>query len=220
MEKAVEFERIVDGAVALQGRPFEQRSCPDQYVGTLAEIIGQSSFPSRCPVGQRAVGPCLILVLESPHNDEFVDAPGPAKGFTGEMIRKYLPDAFDSTGLGEYGLILLNAIQYQCSLGSSTAVYRDRIFRAVWVQGGKENFQDRLQATFRPGDQVMNCCTKGNDFEINPPLRSLVEVAIRQVIPGLQTIKRMHPAAWRDPAWRGKAWRHHEQPVLTAPQAH
>lgn len=214
MEEVIEFEQIVDGAVALQGRPFEKRSCPDQYVGTLAEIIGQPTFPFRWPVGQRPETPCLILVLESPHIDEFVDAPGPAKGFTGEMIRKYLPDAFEPNGRGGYGLILLNAIQHQCSLGSNTVVYRDRIFRAVWAEGGKENFQARLQSVLKPGDQVMNCCTKGNDFEINPPLRSLVEVAIRQVNPGLQTIKRMHPAAWRDPAWRGKAWRYHEQPAV------
>lgn len=211
MKELVEFERIVDGTVALQGRPFEKRSCPDLYVGTLAEIIGHSTFPFRLPVSQRPEAPSLILVLESPHIEEFVDVPGPAKGFTGEMIRKYLPDAFELKGRDGYGLILLNAIQYQCSLGSNTVVYRDRVFRAVWAQGGKENFQARFQAIFKPGDQVMNCCTKGNDFEINPPLRALVEVAIRQVNPELQTIKRLHPAAWRDPAWRGKAWRFHEQ---------
>jgi len=210
MGRIVDFEQIVDGAVALQGRPFEKRTCPDQYVGTLAEIISQPTFPLRCSVGQRAASPCLILVLESPHNDEYLDDPGPAKGFTGEMIRKYLPDAFQLTGHGDYGLILLNAIQYQCSLGSNTVVYRDRIFRAVWEQGGKENFQGRFQATFKPGDLVMNCCTKGNDFEINPPLRLLVDVALRQVNPDLQTIKRMHPAAWRNPVWRGRAWRYHE----------
>ena len=214
MEEVIEFEKIIDGAVALQGRPFEKRACPDQYVGTLADIIGQPVFPFRRPVSQRPETPCLILVLESPHIDEFVDAPGPAKGFTGEMIRKYLPDAFEPKGRTGYGLILLNAIQYQCSLGSNTVVYRDRIFRAVWAQGGKEKFQARLQAVYMPGDQVMNCCTKGNDFEINPPLRALVEVAIQQVNPQLQTIKRMHPAAWRDPAWRGKAWRYHEQSAV------
>jgi hypothetical protein len=153
--------------------------------------------------------------LESPHIDEFIDTPGPAKGFTGEMIRKHLSEAYDLTGWLEYGLILLNAIQFQCSLGSNTAVYRDRIFRATWIQGGRENFQSRLQASYRLGDQIMNCCTKGNDFEINPPLRSLVENAIRQVNPTIQTIKRMHPAAWRDPAWRGKAWRHVE-PVINS----
>lgn len=213
MEEIVKFDQIVGSTVALQGRPFENRACPDQFVGTLAEVCSRPTFPYRLPIERRTTNPCLILVLESPHIDEFIDAPGPAKGFTGEMIRKHLSEAFDPTGRFEYGLILLNAIQFQCSLGSNTAVYRDRIFRATWIQGGKENFQSRLQASYRQGDQVMNCCTKGNDFEINPPLRSLVENAIRQVNPTIQTIKRIHPAAWRDPAWRGKAWRHVE-PVI------
>lgn len=214
MRETVEFERIVGDTVALQGRPFEKRSCPDQYVGTLAEIIGQPTFPFRHPVDQRTANPCVILVLESPHTDEFVDTLGPAKGFTGQMIRQHLSDALELKGRGDYGLILLNAIQYQCSLGSNTAVYRDRIFRAVWAQGGKENFQDRLKTILQSDDLVMNCCTKGNDFEVNPPLRSLVEVAIRQLNPEIQTIKRMHPAAWRDPAWRGKAWRHVDYPEV------
>jgi len=213
MEEIVKFDQIVGSTVALQGRPFENRTCPDQFVGTLAEVCSRPTFPYRLPIDRRTANPCLILVLESPHIDEFIDTPGPAKGFTGEMIRKHLSEAYDLTGWLEYGLILLNAIQFQCSLGSNTAVYRDRIFRATWIQGGRENFQSRLQASYRLGDQIMNCCTKGNDFEINPPLRSLVENAIRQVNPTIQTIKRMHPAAWRDPAWRGKAWRHVE-PVI------
>jgi hypothetical protein len=218
MKETVEFERIVDKTVALQGRPFEKRSCPDQYLGTLSEIIGQPVFPLRCSVDQRPSIPSLILVLESPHIDEFVNTFGPAKGYTGEMIRKYLPEAFELNRLGDYGLILLNAIQYQCSLGSNTAVYRDRIFRAVWAQGGKENFQYRFKGALQSSDLVMNCCTKGNDFEIHPPLRSLVEDAIRQINPEIQTIKRMHPAAWRNPAWRGKAWRHQDQSQVMTSQ--
>jgi hypothetical protein len=132
------------------------------------------------------------------------------------MIRQHLTASIELEGRESLGLILLNAVQYQCSLGSNTAVYRDRIFRAAWAQGGKEDFQERFQSTLRAGDMVMNCCTKGNDFEIYMPLRSLVEEAIRQSNPGLQTIKRMHPAAWRDPAWRGKAWRHQEQSFTQA----
>jgi len=34
MEK-MNFEQIVSSAVALQGRPFEMRACPDQYLGAL-----------------------------------------------------------------------------------------------------------------------------------------------------------------------------------------
>jgi len=210
----MDFEQIVGDTVALQGRPFELRACPDQYLGTLLEIIGQVKFPIREVADRRIKSPCLIIVLESPHVDEFIDEPGPAKGFTGEMLRRYLPDAVGHQVPTGMGLVLLNAIQYQCSLGSNTAVYRDRIFRAAWRQGGKENFLDRFQTIVMPDDIVMNCCTKGNDFEINIPLRSLVEFSIRQTMPQIQTIRRMHPASWRDPAWRSKEWRYHEPKLV------
>lgn len=208
MKENLNFKNVVNMTVALQGRPFEKRSCPDQYVGTLTEIVGQKDFPLRTPAASRPDAPCLILILESPHIVEFGDWPGPAKGFTGEMLRKHLLDSYDTRGMESYGMVLINAIQFQCSLGSNTAVYRDRIFRSVWASGGKEDFQDRLDTYLKPGDLVMNCCTKGNDFEVNPPLRSLVEAAIQQRHPEIQTIKRMHPAAWRNPDWRGKAWRY------------
>jgi len=206
--KKMNFEQIVSNAVALQGRPFETRACPDQYLGTLTKIIGNTQFPTRENVIKRPSSPCLIMILESPHVDEFVDEPGPAKGFTGEMIRKYLPDALGRPAFEGMGLLLLNAVQYQCSLGSNTIVYRDRIFRAAWTQGGKDDFLARFQSVIMPEDLIMNCCTKGNDFEINTPLRSLVEFAVRQSAPQIQTIRRMHPASWRNGAWRGKEWRY------------
>ena len=215
MEK-MNFEQIVSSAVALQGRPFEMRACPDQYLGVLTEIIGNTKFPMREGVGKRPNSPCLIIVLESPHVDEFKDEPGPAKGFTGEMIRKYLPAALGRPTVEGMGLVLLNAVQYQCSLGSNTVVYRDRIFRAAWSQGGRKNFLARFQSVATHEDLVMNCCTKGNDFEIHTPLRSLVECAVRQKVPQVQTIRRMHPASWRDPAWRGKEWRYHETELVQA----
>jgi hypothetical protein len=105
-------------------------------------------------------------------------------------------------------LVLVNAIQHQCSLGISTSEHRDKIFRAVWAQGGQENFVSRLRSVLRPGDVVMNCCTKGNDFELNIPLRSLVEASVRLHFPEIQTIRRMHPASWRTKSWRGVAWRY------------
>ena len=74
----------------------------------------------------------VILVLESPHKDEFkiegckLCQVGPAAGKAGSYIRKYLPLIF--SGMKDFGareLILVNAIQFRCSLG-----------RSMW---GKEN---------------------------------------------------------------------------------
>jgi hypothetical protein len=201
------FEKIVSSTVPLTGRSFDVRACPDQYLGQLSEIMGKPQFPFRLNASQRTEHPCVVMVLESPHKDEFIGDPGPAKGFTGDMIRNFLHEALSQQNVGGFGLVLVNAIQHQCSLGISTSEHRDKIFRAVWTQGGHENFVTRLRSVLRSSDIVMNCCTKGNDFELNTPLRSLVEASMRLHFPAVQTIRRMHPASWRTKSWRGLTWR-------------
>ena len=198
---------MVNEAVSLQGRPVESRECPDQYLGLIGSLLGKSAFPMRVPAQGRPEQVCVLMVLESPHVDEFADELGPAKGATGELIRQHLAESLDLHGLAGYGLVLVNAIQHQCSLGANTVVYRDRLFRAVWSNGGEADFRNRIVGIFRPGDVLLNCCTKGNDFEIYPPLRNLVEAALRAALPNVQSVRRMHPVSWRDANWRTKQWR-------------
>lgn len=202
------FEQIVGNTVSLAGHSFDVRACPDQYLGPLSDAVGKPQFPLRVAAQERTGNPCLVMVLESPHVDEFFGDFGPAKGFTGDMIRNFLHEVINLQDVDGFGLLLINAIQHQCSLGTSTSEHRDKIFRAVWTQGGQKNFVSRLRSVLRPGDVVMNCCTKGNDFELNTPLRSLVEASIRTHFPNVQTIRRMHPASWRTKSWRGVAWRY------------
>ncbi len=206
------FEQIVEGIMPRDGNPLESRSCSDQYLGKLSEIVGCTSFPMRVAASERTTQPCIVMVLESPHVDEFIGTPGPAKGFTGDMIRNHLLEALRGLNHDGFGLILINAIQHQCSLGTDTSLHRDVIFRAVWAEGGRENFCSRLLSVVLPGDIVMNCCTKGNDFEANYPLRSLVEASIRDTLPSTVNVRRMHPASWRNQSFRGVEWRH--QPPL------
>jgi len=212
------FEQIVKSTMPWDGNRLEKRSCPDQYLGTVNEIIRRTSFPLRVAAAERTTMPCVVMVLESPHVDEFIGSPGPAKGFTGDMICNYLTDALRDFTLDGLGLILINAIQHQCSLGTDTSLYRDLIFRAVWAGGGREQFSSRLQSVVRPGDILMNCCTKGNDFESNVPLRSLVEESIRATLPSIASIRRMHPASWRNESFRGVEWRY--QPTIDEKNMH
>ena len=201
-----QFELIVNEAVSLQGRPVESRECPDQYLGLIGGLLGKPMFPMRVLAQSRPAQACVLMVLESPHVDEFADEIGPAKGATGEMIRQYLTESLDLHGLADCGLVLVNAIQHQCSLGANTVVYRDRLFRAVWSNGGEADFRNRIVGLYKPGDVLVNCCTKGNDFEIHPPLRNLVEASLRAALPNADSVRRMHPASWRDANWRGKQW--------------
>ncbi|MEY5146289.1 MAG: hypothetical protein RL224_603, partial [Actinomycetota bacterium] len=89
----IDFARIAREAIASRESQIESRCCPDQYMGTLSQILGRPVFPERLPAIMRPNLPCIIMVLESPHIDEFIGTPGPAKGFTGEMIRMYLHKA-------------------------------------------------------------------------------------------------------------------------------
>lgn len=205
--KPQKFKEIVNRAVSLQGRPVETRVCPDQYLGLVREMAPGHPFVRRSPAHLRPDYPCVLVMLESPHVEEFVGEPGPAKGPTGEMIKQYLPTVLGLTNIQDHGLLLVNAIQNQCSLGTSTNVYRDRIFRAVWSNGGELDFRTRMVSLYRPGDVVVNCCTKGNDFEVFRPLRNLVESALRESLPNVVSMRRMHPASWFDAKWRGREWK-------------
>lgn len=205
--ETIDFEKIVNRVVSLQGRPLEIRACPDQYLGKVAGFVEVPLTEGRTPAQKRTSEPCILLILESPHKEEFVGEPGPAKGFTGEMIKQHLGTVLGLPDLENYGLILVNAIQHQCSLGSNTTVYRDRIFRAVWSNGGAENFQKRIVSIFQVGDLIVNCCTKGNDFELYGPLRNLVEVALKASIPNTESVRRTHPSSWFEAKQRGKEWK-------------
>lgn len=202
----IDFPRLACAALNSTDRLIEGRCCPDQYLGPLSEILDQNAFPQRLPAVLRPQGPCIVMVLESPHVAEFIGDPGPAKGFTGEMIRQHLRQALPSVHLETYGLVIVNAIQYQCSLGASTELFRDRVFRAIWRSEGRQDFVQRITRVYRPADIVLNCCTKGNDFLVEVPLRVMVERELRQALPGVKPLRRLHPSAWRKPHFISVEW--------------
>lgn len=162
--------------------------CPDQYVGTISEINAAhpaEDFPHRKSANSRLnKSCCIILILESPHTAEFIGTPGPAKRQTGTYIRTYITEVL---GLNiyskkDYGLILLNPIQYQCSLGVSPGCIRDEVFRSVWNGGGEEDFIGRLKDIFQDGDILVNSCTVGSSGR---ELRTLVQDAIEKIRPSV-----------------------------------
>jgi len=90
-------------------------------------------------------------------------------------------------------LILVNAIQYQCSLGVATSRFRDKIFRNLWTNGAVADFEKRLTHIYQTGDMLLNCCTKGNTSE---SLRQVVTSAIRNSIGGVALHSGPHPFSW------------------------
>lgn len=209
--------------------------CPDQYVGTIKDIQ-TDYFSKRTPIfndGEFSVieknipkaENILILILESPHKDEFYKedvkdktgtvihhkgAPiGPANGTTGCNIREHIAKIFPN--FSDYHLILMNAIPFQCSLGVATEHFRDSVFNAAWNTDatGKDFFEDRLKKLLDQLQEksknvvIVNACT-GAKSNPNEPLCCKVCKSIVSVLENYCNEKECpiefyhihHPSAW------------------------
>lgn len=113
----------------------------------------------------------FIVILESPHIDEF-DQSGngirPLKNDKyfiekfGELLNKSINFNNKLTQTTKYTVYLVNAIQYQCSLGYPTEYYRDYVFLYYWERK-KQDFMDRLKKIINSKTiGIINLCTKGS----------------------------------------------------------
>ena len=205
----MDFRTIVEESCPKCTSNIELRPCPDQYVGQVAAVETEQTLRVRHPASDRPAGQqCVLLVLESPHIDEFRDAPAPARGTTGRHIVRYLRQVPGLESTDTFGLVLINAVQYQCSLGQPPKSFRDVVFRAVWEGGGRSDFAARLKRLYRTGDTVVNCCTKGKSSNTTKQLRWLVHDAIALALPGAPVLNRNHPSFWQVPENRKRDWAH------------
>jgi hypothetical protein len=190
-DKYIEISHTVSGH---ESNALQSGTCPDQLVGSIGDFDGDAaSFPLRESVTRLDNYPCIVLVMESPHIDEFIGDWGPAKGKTGVQIRRHIATIVADLGGQLSELILVNAIQHQCSLGVPTDRYRDTVFRNLWANGGAADFERRLTQIYRPGDMLFNCCTEGAPCK---GLRQLVTVAIRNSLGAVPLHSGPHPFAW------------------------
>lgn len=155
---------------------YSPNKCYDQVFGTLNcktkpyEALEERSDIPTVPCEKAAI----IIVLESPHIAEFdpitKKSLGPGKGKTGENIKTYLWEILRRNQVGltlsreKYDIVLLNAIQYQCSLGEDTKLYRDAMFLYYWEQPDfRKDFSERLDRVrgIYSESIVVNCCTRG-----------------------------------------------------------
>lgn len=184
--------------------------CPDQYVAKSSDF-GNFRKGEKFRFRREKIpktGSRIFLILESPHTEEFKhDLPGPAMGKTGESIRNYFHAYFRASVLSAiliprmvYSFVLVNAIQYQCSLGVAPSSFRDRVFSEFWNKVGKADFIARLKRYYKSGDIVINACTKGNLK--NCSLKSLVEKAIIMATDKNSALQIPHPA---DPRFKTRA---------------
>lgn len=203
----MDFKEIVTSLTSGLLANSDSRKCPDQYVGVIGDLARQDDFKRRDATERPKSKGCLIMILESPHRSEFKDDPGPAKGATGRLIREHVLAVRGMDAFTHHGLILMNAIQHQCSLGFPTSCFRDEVFRAAWESGGRADFLGRLGGyLIRRDDVVVNCCTKGSRTGREGELRALVHDAITGMFPDREALRRCHPASWRGEKNRKCEW--------------
>lgn len=108
----------------------------------------------------------ILVVLESPHVEEYNEtcpvAPAPALGMTGKMLERHFTEQINADIPSDhYHVILSNAIEYQCSLGVDTNLFRDRVWLNLWVcEDLAEMFKKKVR--FYNPDIVLNFCTHGS----------------------------------------------------------
>lgn len=174
-------------ALGKKNIPYAKIACPDQIVGRIGDFTSGTDFPKRVDVESGATttsNSCVILILESPHKDEFaVDADGvlnpigPAHGCTGCAIRNYFGEIFGKivAGCEKRDLVLVNLVQYQCSLGLSTQneeSVKDEVLSRLL--NDKPNGEDVFTAEFRQRvalvqriykeSLIVNACTKAGGW--------------------------------------------------------
>lgn len=202
----MDFPAVAKRELRAREARIEKRLCPDQYFGKVKLIERAGELSVRQAAVHRTAEKCLLLVLESPHVSEFDNDPGPAKGTSGKNIAKFLRQVRGLESFGDHGLILINAIQYQCSLGFATDEFRDRVFTELWNTGGREDFISRLTRLYKAGDTLVNCCTKGAANIPSNELRVLVQSAICHALLGVSVMRRNHPSCWHFRAKRQHEW--------------
>jgi hypothetical protein len=194
--------------------------CPDQYVGKIRDKDNWHKFYKRTDIFQDQTvkmqtnipdGNIFLLILESPHTDEFDkngEPIGPANGPTGRNIREHIAKIFPN--FSDYHLILMNAIPFQCSLGVATEHFRDGVFAKAWGNNaiGKNFFKDRLKKLLKKLQNknvvIVNACTKGynvaKDSNQRPFLWHLVQNSIETLtLDEEKTIRYFrinHPSSW------------------------
>lgn len=182
--------------------------CPDMFVGLINLNHGKFySILKPYRTLQKCDLPLIVMVLESPHKQEY-STKGfpirPARGRTGENIKLNLVNHLkNKIPSGWYKILLVEAISYQCSNGKclnnngKNKKRRDNLFRIMWLCGGMRFFEKRL-LSYRP-KIIINSCTGGSDGMKSDAgalfLNSLVQKSINKICLDSQKFYSSHPSS-------------------------
>lgn len=140
--------------------------------------------------------PCILLILESPHINEYKDPNNPcaANGTTGKNIGKYLCNIFNNIGVNKkicknnsstlikflnknqlhiINILVVNSVQYQCSLGIEPIchIIKEENWMDEWFSN-RNDFISRLGKIYSKNSCfIINLCTSG----VFVPMKTIVK---------------------------------------------
>ena len=171
--------------------------------------------------------PKIILILESPHKDEYVTrcdecskgfkcglyaSPAPARGATGRNIKQLLPMLFKNN-FEDCHVAFMNIIQYQCSLGMPLYGYPDnqkrknKIVKELFLDhrenyGYFNEFISRLDSIYEPENDVVVICTTGG-VKVRDRILKEVKTALDTENVAMQyVLSANHPSYWNPDPYR------------------
>lgn len=179
----------------------DARRCPDAYFGTVCSMLPKPEIVRHQIPRNR-----VVLIVESPHTDEFKENEvWPIQGTSGDNVRRFMRTLLPSA-LHEWGLFVVNAICYQCSQGLILDKGSNRSAKN-FVVGNlllKESFQNdfvaRVNRAIGNATQVfvLNACTKYHAWNVDKSNKELVQ----ELLNGIDSVRGCcfadirHPVFW------------------------
>lgn len=171
---------------------FHEESCMDKSWCFIKYEDNKFDYCSK--VNSDELRGRILFVLESPHKEEYKDPSNisPAKGLTGKkfdlslinflILSQYHKQCFYA---GIYEVVIINAVQYQVSLGLKPEQYRTIIFQIVWQDFARKNLIERL-ASYPCDDSqdliVFNACTKGNNILLKQAAKLISDMKLSDCV--------------------------------------
>ena len=205
--------------------------CPDQLVASLEkdplgkiQWVGKKSLKtkvsasSKCELFERRdinkkfypENDILLLLIESPHKHEFNGevANGPAFGAAGTRINNYLAGILEKGEIeldkSRYDLLLVNIIQYACSLGQDLKLIKNKMLKDSWNSDKndfKNDFKNRLTKILQTAKAnqknvlIINCCTS-TIAGIKSSVTEIIKETIKETNYVNEIYSCHHPSSW------------------------
>ena len=210
------FVNFLDGfdfEVTIGRKPKNSVPCWDQLCGKLdnghyiqlkrRNIFYATKGTQRIIAHPKLIRP-VVIILESPHKEEYKKsgaANGPAWGDTGIRFNQNFQRLINAKDIqswintGVHDVILINAVQYQCSFGETiNPKLRDHNWTKCFEKGCCSDLIYRLEA-LQP-EILINACTKSN-LNLQLAVHSAIFTHINQGKRLFNTyIYGSHPITW------------------------